>query len=276
MTMLGDLRLHGVHGSYIGGSHEKCGKCCQDASSISYSSDYAIACVADGHGSDRYVRSHRGSKFAVGCSINTIRDYLEEVPSEDILSNPDDILDNIVRTIIARWNACVNDDYQHDSLSSIEESLVGDVDNRPVEKLYGTTLIIGVITRSFAFGLQIGDGSFTVHRGSIVEMPMPDDPECVGNITTSLCDMSAFSKFRRWFSTDVPDAIMVSTDGLYTTFPSDADFKEYCNKMVNLSIRENYHWDLLNVNLNKRAHAGHEDDVSVSIVGFGSPTWTVS
>ena len=270
MMMHGERGLNSHHATITGGSHEKSGKICQDYSWEFRFKNYAIATVADGHGSDRYVRSDRGSRFAVEESNSVIKSYFDENVFEE-LSTGDDltpILDNIIRTIITRWNTRIQEDIVDNQLTEGELALTGDMSDRPVEKVYGTTLLIGVITPRFSFGLQIGDGAFTVHRDSIVEMPMPEDPECTGNRTSSLCDISAFSKFRKWFSWNVPDAITVSTDGLYTTFVSEDDFKNYCDRIVDLCIRMNQDWNGVKVNLIKRAHSGHEDDLSISVIGF--------
>lgn len=266
--------LRAAHASYRGGSHEKDGRPCQDDSSEFYCKDYAIACVADGHGSDRYVRSNKGANFAVDVTIDTIRDYMDGGASQTLSDDPEGTLDNIIRTIIARWNSMVISDFQENPLSSSEAELVGDMSSRPIEKLYGTTLIAGMISKDYSFGIQIGDGNFVIVKGDEATMPMPDDPECTGNLTTSLCDISAISKFRKWYSNESPSAIFVSTDGLYTTFLSDSDYLRYCQKMVDLCIFNQVRWDLVGINLEKRAHAGHGDDVSVSMAGFGESTWT--
>ena len=270
MTMRGERSLRSHHASFIGGSHEKTGKVCQDYSSEYRYRDLAIATVADGHGSDRYVRSDKGSRFAVEISNSVISSYYSEGAFTDLIpgTDPTPLLDNVIRTIITRCNSIVNDDIASHPLSESEIEMTGDMSGRPIEKVYGTTLLVGVITVGFAFGLQIGDGAFTVHRGSTVDMPMPEDPECTGNKTSSICDISAFDKFRKWYSWDVPDAITVSTDGLYTTFITEDDFKSYCERMVDLCIRKNLSWDGVTVNLKKRAHSGHEDDLSVSLIGF--------
>ena len=269
MTTPGDRPLRSAHKSYTGGSHERSGKPLQDSSYEFRCRDYAIVSVADGHGSDRYVRSHLGSKLAAEISIKVIKEYYRAAFGE-LVDNPDETLNSIIRTIIARWNSAVTDHFQKNPLDDIERELIGDRD-MAAEKYYGTTLLTAFISKEFAFGLQIGDGEFAIERGDIVEMPMEDDPECVGNRTSSLCDVDSFSRFRRWFTTDVPDAMMICTDGLSTTFLTEEDMKDYFGRMMNLCIKENKRWELVGINLEKRARAGHEDDISVGLVGFGNP-----
>ena len=268
MTTHGERQFRSQHTTIKGGSHEETGKVCQDFSSEYRCKDYAIACVADGHGSDRYIRSDRGSKFAVETSIQTISNYIDEGAFE-AGTDCEIVLEDILRTIIARWYSKIDVDLSTEPLTETELEEIGDFKNNNIEKIYGTTLVVGVIARKIAFGLQIGDGAFTVHYGSEIQMPMPEDPNCVYNRTTSLCDMSAASKFRKWYSDEIPDAITVSTDGLYTTFISDDDFKHYCGRMVDYCIRKNMRWSMIDVDLEKRAKSGgHKDDLSVSLIGF--------
>lgn len=49
------------------------------------------------------------------------------------------------------------------------------------------------------FGLQIGDGTFTLETDSGAEFPMPEDERLVGNLTTSLCDCDAINSFRSFW-----------------------------------------------------------------------------
>ena len=60
-----------------GESHKKNdNKPCQDYS-ISYAdNDIAIAIVSDGHGGDRYFRSHFGSQFVSEIIFDTIKDNI--------------------------------------------------------------------------------------------------------------------------------------------------------------------------------------------------------
>ena len=259
-----------INETFIGGSHEKTGKVCQDYSWSFSCRDCALGVVADGHGADRYVRSDKGSKLATEVTCGVIKEYYNANALSDISEDPNSVLHNLVCTIIARWNAAISEDYQNNPLTSSEIEKIGAVDCIVPEKCYGTTLAAGFISREFAFGIQIGDGAFVIHHGDKTEMPMSEDPNCVGNRTSSLCDADALSKFRIWFTTDIPDAIMVSTDGLYTTFPTDSDFRSYCGRMIDYCIRNKVRWDLVSVNLKKRAHAGHEDDLSVALIGLSN------
>ena len=57
-----------------GFSHLASGLPKQDNSRSVMNADYSIATIADGHGSSQYIRSDRGSKFAVDICVNLISD----------------------------------------------------------------------------------------------------------------------------------------------------------------------------------------------------------
>ena len=52
---------------------------CQDSSAHKVGDNYAIAVVADGHGSKKHFRSNIGSKFAVEATLETIANFYEDV-----------------------------------------------------------------------------------------------------------------------------------------------------------------------------------------------------
>lgn len=59
--------------SVQGYNHIKANKVCQDASGECHFEDVSIIAVADGHGSDNYIRTDRGSKFAVSAALTAIK-----------------------------------------------------------------------------------------------------------------------------------------------------------------------------------------------------------
>lgn len=63
--------------------------------------------------------------------------------------------------------------------------------------------------------VQIGDGDLhaTSEDNSSLRCPLPEDPECVGNITTSICDRDAFGNMRTFCSRKLPNSVFVATDG---------------------------------------------------------------
>lgn len=67
--------------SVQGYNHIKANKVCQDASGECHFEDVSIIAVADGHGSDNYIRTDRGSKFAVSAALTAIKAYLKQCPA---------------------------------------------------------------------------------------------------------------------------------------------------------------------------------------------------
>ena len=61
--------------SVQGYNHIKANKVCQDASGECHFEDVSIIAVADGHGSDNYIRTDRGSKFAVSAALTAIKAF---------------------------------------------------------------------------------------------------------------------------------------------------------------------------------------------------------
>ena len=59
--------------SVQGYNHIKANKVCQDASGECHFEDVSIIAVADGHGSDNYIRTDRGSRFAVSAALTAIK-----------------------------------------------------------------------------------------------------------------------------------------------------------------------------------------------------------
>ena len=89
---------------------------------------------------------------------------------------------------------------------------------------YGTTLAFAVVTENFALCMQIGDGSCVVldENGEASE-PVPEDPRCYDNVTTSMCQDDAALSYRyAYFPKDrIPPAIFLGTDGIENSYWSD-------------------------------------------------------
>ena len=81
--------MYAFHVIERGYSHILTDKPCQDYAASHYTKDYAIGIVADGHGSKRYFRSERGSKFAVWVTITILQDFLSSAKNMTRLHNGD-------------------------------------------------------------------------------------------------------------------------------------------------------------------------------------------
>lgn len=206
-----------------GYNHVKSGKVCQDSSGHYSDGSMAVVVVADGHGSDNYPRTDRGSGFAVEATITAIREFVKtvEVSAIDISVDSESYLEQLAKNILANWYAAVDADLEKYPFSEEELSKVSEkykrryMSGQRQEKAYGTTLIAACQTEDYWFGLQIGDGKCVCisQDGSMYE-PIPWDEDCQANITTSICDAEAIDEFRYFFTKECPVATLMGTDGI--------------------------------------------------------------
>lgn len=215
-----------------GYNHIKSGKVCQDFSGHYADNSMAVVVVADGHGSDNYPRTDRGSSFAVEATITAIKEFVKTVEDSaiDISEDSDSYLEQLAKNILANWYAAVDADLEKYPFSEEELSKVSDkykkkyMSGQRLEKAYGTTLIAACQTNHYWFGLQIGDGKCVCisQDGSMYE-PIPWDEDCQANITTSICDSEAIEEFRYCFMTECPVATLMGTDGIDDSYANSEE-----------------------------------------------------
>ena len=68
--------FRGIHTTVIGDSHVKKGMVCQDSSGVHVEDEFAVAVVADGHGSEKHFRSDAGSQIAVKMTMELLKKYM--------------------------------------------------------------------------------------------------------------------------------------------------------------------------------------------------------
>jgi len=261
---------NGFSHSVRGASHEVRGTVCQDYSAYHVCDSYAIAVVADGHGSKKHFRSNLGSEFAVRASLETVEAFYKNPDKfeKNFVINSKYVLKLMQKHIIACWNDKVNEHFEKNPVTDSEKADFTEEEfaKLTAESIYGTTLIVAVIGRKFTFGLQIGDGSLVVidDKGD-ASMPILYNESAPANVTASMCNTNAihmFNSFVIWNPSVM--AAFVSTDGLYTSFNSDYDFLDYHTIITsNLHSFETFDRVILN-NLTKRSRAGTQDDTSLS------------
>lgn len=262
----------GFSHSVRGASHEVKNLVCQDSSSYKVTDRYAIAVVADGHGSKKHFRSNIGSKLAVEATIETIDRFYEKPDDfeESFPKNHKRIIKSIEKQIISTWNQKVSKHLEENPVNAGEKKVFTreEFDAIAPEAYYGSTLIAAVAGKGFTFGLQIGDGSLVaVFEDGEAILPMDYEESAPANITVSICNANAASMFNSFYVENKKlIAMFASTDGLYTSFGSEYDFCDYhtilTSQLVNLGSFE----DSIVKNLTKRAHFGTEDDISLSCV----------
>lgn len=258
-----------------GFNHLKVEKECQDASGC-YSDDaMTIIVVADGHGSDNYPRTARGSEFAVQSAISAIREFVYAVKFNCIamVDEHEDRIRSLEANILKQWHKAVDDDvvkfpFQENELEKVSEKykaryLSGDYN----AKAYGTTLIAACITPDYWFGIQIGDGkcvSFSAD-GDCSE-PIPWDEACQMNVTTSICDENALDEFRSYFSVDLPLAVFAGSDGIDDSFVGETELHAVYRAMI--GIYGEYGEEVVKKEVSdflpKTSRKGSGDDVSIA------------
>ena len=222
-----------------GYSHKKLGKECQDAShagklqSRGESLESWGAVVSDGHGGDRYVRSERGSRFAVEAAMEAMKAFMESIGTGDSLEKmksaaAQDIMPQLCQNIYYRWQERVKEDIQKHPFTSEEKDLLkmGDDKDKDSLKADGATLIAALVCPGhFWLALQIGDGRCIIQQADGTFMQAIElDERCFLNVTTSLCDEKPMERFHYCFSsTDFPRAVFLASDGVDDSFANDTD-----------------------------------------------------
>ena len=254
-----------------GSSHILTYKPCQDYAASYFTKDYAIGIVADGHGSDCYFRSDRGSRFAVESAHCVIKDFLTS--TKNMTRLPDgDWQKQIAASIISHWNDLIEQDKETQPFTKEELSRLSDDDIQQIESdkwqfAYGTTLIAIIRTRKCFFGLHIGDGKcVAIDANGNPSQPIPWDEDCFLNRTTSLCDTDAISRFRFAYMTEnLPVAAFIASDGVDDTYPTDERLYAFYSAVWQM-IQENTQTAITDLQafLPKMSEQGSHDDISIA------------
>lgn len=261
----------GLNETVIGASHIESGTVCQDYSDFKTAEKYAVAAVADGHGSKKHFRSDLGSKYAVESAISAIDEFCSDFEEFEhkFRDDPDYIITKIQKYIIKSWYDKVNEHYKNNAVRQEEREKLTDEELSAIktESIYGSTLLVAVLTENFCFGLQLGDGSLVVIKQCGESyMPIVDDESCPANLTSSLCNSNAIKMFNYFYSYDKPLTIILSTDGLYTSFSSRESFEEYncllASQMDDIELLKSR----INKNFVRRTNSGSRDDISIAII----------
>lgn len=262
----------GFNYSVKGASHEAKGTVCQDSSAHFAGDKYAVAVVADGHGSKKHFRSNVGSELAVKCTLAVIKNFCNDMDkfNRDFPENHKLVIKNIQKQIISRWNAAVLEHFKKNPITSIEKSdfTATEFEKIPMVSYYGTTLVAVVACENFTFGFQIGDGSLVgVFEDGTTKILIDYEESNPANITSSICNANAASMFDEFYIADKKLlAAYVSTDGLYTSFGSDDDFLAYHTIITGELTEVDSFETAVMKNINKRSHYGTQDDISISCV----------
>ncbi|MFH0754886.1 MAG: PP2C family serine/threonine-protein phosphatase, partial [Candidatus Omnitrophota bacterium] len=228
--------------SVQGASHVRNGMPNQDAWYLlpqEEENEWLCVAVADGHGGNKYFRSHDGARFAVESAVNALKKIYEDMVDngkEDPSFIKRNMEESVPRLLVQVWRRAIDDDlvkkpFDEDEWKTLEQK-AGNNAQESIEKspyiAYGATILAALVTGKYIFYMQLGDGDImTVSDEGEVSKPMPADARLIANETTSLCGKDAWRDFRFAFQflVDKPPAlIMLSTDGYANSFSNEDAF----------------------------------------------------
>ncbi|HBB71580.1 MAG TPA: hypothetical protein DCZ71_03120, partial [Ruminococcus sp.] len=238
--------------SVTGRSHTLTGKICQDSVGISENDRMSLAVVADGHGGKMYIRSDKGSAFAVEAAVSCIGRFVSSIaPDDDVcdgrmiplseLMSPvhgEELIRNLEKSILVEWHRLVN---QHHSAFPFSEEELEGLQPKEQRRLmgsdfchaYGSTLIAAAVTEQFCLIIQIGDGyAVTVSGDGSASVALELDPLCHDNVCTSICQENAPEHFCHVLLTDIPAAVFAASDGVDDSYPGRSALLHFYNGLT--------------------------------------------
>ena len=280
-----------LHASVTGASHVGARLPNQDAILYKQNPEIGVPLVlsiADGHGSEKYFRSHIGSQFAVQAAEEVLHAFVRGLKEQGRGSYPplseiESMARRVPLEIVARWQRLVENHWCSSPPNDQEWYWMTKGENANAWKAitanhtlaYGTTLLAVLVTDIFILYFQIGDGDIlTVSATGEVLEPVPADQRNLANETTSLCNPTAKHDFRIVFKRlerPKPALILLSTDGYSNSFESRADFHKVGSDIWHL-IRSQGEEGIQQVEkdlegwLTRTTQVGSGDDITVGIL----------
>lgn len=283
-----------------GESHKATNKVCQDYSySKTYENGIVVAIVCDGHGGKRYFRSHIGSQLAGEITEKNVKTFIESIDSTlfvekpytsssaiatqitnasfDKENNVDKAFRQLFSSIIYEWNTKIvehanNTPLTEEELNDMESQWVEDFNNgKSLEKVYGCTLMVCVITPTFWFAFHIGDGKcVSFDNEAKWSEPIPWDERCFLNKTTSLCDSTAIDEFRYCYQGkgEYPIAIFLGSDGVDDSFGAEENLVNFYVQIIKEIIKESKDDVIKEIEstLPQLSKIGSKDDMSLAVI----------
>ena len=269
------MSFKGYDISVKGASHIARDMACQDHSGNFCCDDYCVAIVSDGHGGERHFRSGDGAEKAVNIALEAVKEFIlcEKDYLPEMAGRYKTVLKQLAGCISARWSDAVIDHFNNNPITEFEQDIydkyysgVNDGADPNITAMYGATLIIGVITASYAFAIQTGDGACVVMQqdGNCFIPPETIDDRLFLGYTTSLCDLNALDNFRYYYDQDAPKAIVLSSDGVVDSYGKN-EFIKFILALCDL-FYENYEEALSHLSdwLPKLSARGSKDDMTVA------------
>lgn len=227
--------------SVQGASHIRTGKECQDSlKKVEVDEHTVILTVADGHGSESCPYSKTGSYVAVNVFCKIMGEYIEnfEHDTETLLTFLKREGDTkIAQAIDMEWKRRIlkiHSNYKREVTYDAD----GNKNKKEIYKLYGSTLVGMVLTETYLFAFQLGDGDMIMVSEAGVQNILDSD-KILGIETHSLSKEGAWKKaitdVRKFEqSADLPVMFMLSTDGLANSYKNESEFHKTCTDYYQL------------------------------------------
>ena len=231
---------------------------------------YNLTVACDGHGGAPYFRSARGAELAIASMEKILPTRIDEIAAIFDGSNPE-CVSPLVPSFLAEWKQAVDSDRAENPITDEELEFLEmenkqaatryrnamktddrDKANEQLRHIYGATFLCVVVTDSFWFALQIGDGDIAIHTEQIGDgdiaihtetdfsIPVPEDERNFLNFTTSICDSDAEHEFRIALGTDKLDAVICSTDGIANSFANKDQLISFYRTVLSLFRTYNF------------------------------------
>lgn len=236
-----------VYARVIGASHIKEAIPCQDFGGVRSFDSCQVFATADGHGDERCSRSDIGSEKVVDVALTLLEIFHKEMSEEGLiegfLTNSEEFkerVQHLMLSIVSNWRDEVGKHYLQNPLTEKEielnQSRLAEFEKgQRIGRLYGTTLIAGLLTDDYLLLLQQGDGRCVVfdEKGEATQ-PIPWDEKCFLNQTTSMCDKDVLDRFR-YHIIPSPQSIVAcfaSSDGVEDSFATLTLMESYFRKQL--------------------------------------------
>lgn len=274
------MKRYICEGIVKGATHVRNQMPCQDNKKIiKISDEITIIALADGHGSSKCPRSDRGSMIAVNSFYHIMKKYLEIYGEDEegithlmtFLNREGDV--RFAQDVCEEWQARVKQSFYKNKVEGMTNE-DGSIKWPSVFSLYGTTLLGMLITDSFVFSFQIGDGDISAVTKDEVE-PLVEPEKFLGTETHSLSKPDAWRKavtsvHRLEAESRESYMYILSTDGFANSYTSDKEYQKTCRDY--LQMLQEYGIDVVQANLKKwlteTSELGCGDDITVVMVYF--------
>ncbi|MCL1842390.1 MAG: protein phosphatase 2C domain-containing protein [Defluviitaleaceae bacterium] len=258
MTKFGSRAAIG--GIVTGAIHLRAEKKCQDALFVRKNNpEFAIAAVADGHGSASCPFSDEGAEIAVKIAGEMLETMLADLPAHKDIRLP--------KLIEAKWKETVREQHAKAGRDFPEK------DEPFPYILYGTTLLAAAVAKNFVFALQIGDGNILMIDRDGNARPLLSAEETVGEDTESLCLDNAWVHIRTQIIPHNPDSgtmFLIATDGYAKSFADSSGFLKAGTDFFNLWREEGLTYINENLSdwLRQSSDKGSGDDIAMALLVF--------